>query len=195
LETREVHGRRLFLAYPADGAVVEATERQAMFVRHHDALRRFVRRIASSEDEAQEIVQDVAVVLFAHRTGPSDPGSLAFWCRGVARHLAAHRRRGVAVAERPRHRRQLERTRLQRRLPVRWDRLRESAGGLRGAGVVWRRLTSDLDRQPASTRSADGLPDRARDGGSVHGRRRLEALNRSSGAPSESTLSCSTFRA
>ena len=72
------------------------TDRGTLLERNGLALRRFVRRLVRSEDEAEELFQDVAVVVIAHSRGPTDEGSFPLWCQGVARHLAAHRRRSVA---------------------------------------------------------------------------------------------------
>lgn len=55
-----------------------------------------MRLLASSENEADELLQDTAVVVFGHRNGPMDERSFPFWCQGVARHVAAHRRRTMA---------------------------------------------------------------------------------------------------
>lgn len=72
------------------------TDRRTLFERNGLALRKFVRRLVHSEDEAEELFQDVAVVVIAHSRGPTDEGAFPLWCQGVARHLAAHRRRSVA---------------------------------------------------------------------------------------------------
>ena len=74
-------------------------DRRALFVAHHAELRRFVRRLVASEDDADDLLHDMAVVLFGHRSGPPDAGSFSFWCRAVARYLAAHRRRAYARRE------------------------------------------------------------------------------------------------
>jgi RNA polymerase sigma factor (sigma-70 family) len=71
-------------------------DRGTLFERNGLALKRFVRRLVPSEDEAEELFQDVAVVVIAHSRGPTDERSFPEWCQGVARHLAAHRRRSVA---------------------------------------------------------------------------------------------------
>lgn len=68
----------------------------ALLVRHRPALRRFVRCLVSSEDEVDEIVQDVAVAVFTHRSGPVNKQNFRRWCCGLARHIAAHRRRSAA---------------------------------------------------------------------------------------------------
>jgi len=75
---------------------VKTAERQSLFVIHHPALRRFVRRHAPSKDEVEDLLQDVAVVLLDHHSGPLDACSFLSWCQGVARYLVAHRRRSFA---------------------------------------------------------------------------------------------------
>ncbi len=75
---------------------MKTAERQSLFVTHHPALRRFVRRLAPREDEADDLLQDVAVVLLDHHSGPLDECSFLSWCQGVARYLVAHRRRSFA---------------------------------------------------------------------------------------------------
>jgi RNA polymerase sigma factor (sigma-70 family) len=75
---------------------VNEADRAVLFVTHRDALLRFARRLSATDDDAEEMVQDVAVVVFSHRSGPPDPPNFAGWCCGVARHLAAHRRRSRA---------------------------------------------------------------------------------------------------
>jgi RNA polymerase sigma factor (sigma-70 family) len=72
------------------------SDRGTLLERNGLALRRFVRRLVRNEDEAEELFQDVAVVVIAHSRGPTDESSFPVWCQGVARHLAAHRRRSVA---------------------------------------------------------------------------------------------------
>jgi DNA-directed RNA polymerase specialized sigma24 family protein len=47
-------------------------------------------------EAVDELVQDVAVTVFAHSEVPLDPTSFPLWCRGVARHHSKHRRRAFA---------------------------------------------------------------------------------------------------
>ena len=75
---------------------MDCTRRRSLFVLYEKRLRRFARRLASSEDEADEIFQDLAVAVLTHRTGPDDQEKFAGWCCGIARHLVAHRRRSHA---------------------------------------------------------------------------------------------------
>jgi RNA polymerase sigma factor (sigma-70 family) len=68
-------------------------DRDRQFLRQVDALRRFTRILARDDDIANELLQDVAVVVLEHQHGPCDPASFPRWCRGIARHLTMHRRR------------------------------------------------------------------------------------------------------
>jgi RNA polymerase sigma factor (sigma-70 family) len=49
------------------------------------------------------MVQDLAVVVLAHRAVPVEPQAFAAWCRSVARNIAAHRRRSQARRRVQRH--------------------------------------------------------------------------------------------
>jgi RNA polymerase sigma factor (sigma-70 family) len=78
---------------------MDAADRRALFVASEREIRRAARRFSASTDEANDIVQDTAVVVFAHDHGPPDAESFVGWCCTVARHLALHRRRSEARAE------------------------------------------------------------------------------------------------
>jgi RNA polymerase sigma factor (sigma-70 family) len=71
-------------------------DRRRLFVAEQDALQKFIRRLVSKDGDAEELMQDLAVVVFAHRMGPPDSENFVGWCCVVARNLAAHRRRGEA---------------------------------------------------------------------------------------------------
>lgn len=75
---------------------MEEVDRRVLFVIHRDALLRFVRRLVSTDEDAEEMVQELALIVLTHRAGPDDAGDFAVWCRGVARNVAAHRRRSIA---------------------------------------------------------------------------------------------------
>jgi DNA-directed RNA polymerase specialized sigma24 family protein len=68
-------------------------DRDRLFLKQMDKLRRFTRILARDDDIANELLQDVAVVVLEHQHGPGDPASFPLWCRGIARHLTMHRRR------------------------------------------------------------------------------------------------------
>ena len=118
---------------------MDEAERRVLLVIHREALRRFARRFASNEEEADDLVQDLAVVVLAHHSGPPDRQNFPGWCFGVARNVALHRRRSRARArtrdeagarEQPAHRspEDLERAAIARqRLAVHLDGLDVSA--------------------------------------------------------------------
>jgi RNA polymerase sigma factor (sigma-70 family) len=58
-----------------------------------------------SQEDADDLAQDLALVILAHHTGPPDAEGFVGWCCGVARNLAAHRRRSemrrLRAAENP----------------------------------------------------------------------------------------------
>jgi RNA polymerase sigma factor (sigma-70 family) len=68
-------------------------DRDRLFLTQLEKLRRFTRILARDDDIANELLQDVAVVVLEHQHGPRDPASFPLWCRGIARHLTMHRRR------------------------------------------------------------------------------------------------------
>jgi RNA polymerase sigma factor (sigma-70 family) len=78
---------------------MDAAQRRALFVANEQAIRRAARRFSSTTDDANDIVQDTAVVVFAHDHGPPDAARFVGWCCTVARHLALHRHRSEARAE------------------------------------------------------------------------------------------------
>ena len=71
-------------------------ERQSLFLIHRDAIWRFALRISPNEEDAEDILQDVAVAILAHHTGPPDAEFFLGWCCVVARNLAAHKHRSEA---------------------------------------------------------------------------------------------------
>jgi RNA polymerase sigma factor (sigma-70 family) len=77
---------------------MDAADRRALFAVNQRLIRRAARRFAATTDDADDIVQDTAVVVFAHDQGPPDAERFVGWCCTVARHLALHRRRSEARA-------------------------------------------------------------------------------------------------
>jgi RNA polymerase sigma factor (sigma-70 family) len=71
-------------------------EREHLFLNQLDTLRGFIRLLVRDDDTANELLQDVAVVVLEHPDGPRDLASFPLWCRGIARHLTLHRRRTLA---------------------------------------------------------------------------------------------------
>jgi RNA polymerase sigma factor (sigma-70 family) len=77
---------------------MDPVDRRNLFLANHGAIRRAARRFSSTADDANDIVQDTAVVVFAHDRGPPDAERFVGWCCTVARHLALPRRRSEARA-------------------------------------------------------------------------------------------------
>lgn len=77
---------------------MDAADRRALFAANQRAIHRAARRFVPTVDDADDIVQDTAVVVFAHGHGPPDAARFVGWCCTVARHLALHRRRSEARA-------------------------------------------------------------------------------------------------
>lgn len=75
---------------------MDPVDRRALFVANQATIRRAARRFSSTTDDANDIVQDTAVIVFAHDHGPPDAERFVGWCCMVARHLALHRRRSEA---------------------------------------------------------------------------------------------------
>jgi DNA-directed RNA polymerase specialized sigma24 family protein len=71
-------------------------DRDRLFLKQIDKLRRFTRILARDDDIANELLQDVALVVLENQDAPGDPASFPTWCRGIARHLTMHRRRECA---------------------------------------------------------------------------------------------------
>jgi RNA polymerase sigma factor (sigma-70 family) len=65
-------------------------------------LKGYVRRLADSEEQANEIFQEVSLRMLTTE-GPDDPERYGAWARGVVRHVIAHdwRMRRRARAEQP----------------------------------------------------------------------------------------------
>ena len=78
---------------------MDPAHRRALFVANQLAIRRAARRVSATTDDADDIFQDIAVVVFAHDDGPPDAERFVGWCCIVARHLALHRRRSEGRAE------------------------------------------------------------------------------------------------
>jgi RNA polymerase sigma-70 factor, ECF subfamily len=75
---------------------MDLADRHALFAANQRAIHRAARRFVPTVDDADDIVQDTAVVVFAHDQGPPDAERFVGWCCAVVRHLALHRRRSEA---------------------------------------------------------------------------------------------------
>jgi len=56
-------------------------------------LRAYVRRLVRDGESAQEILQETCFRILRADVVPSEPERFDAWCRGVARHVAAHEHR------------------------------------------------------------------------------------------------------
>jgi RNA polymerase sigma factor (sigma-70 family) len=68
-------------------------DRRALLLSHRDTIGKYVRRLAPTREDAEDLAQDLAIVVLAHNRGPPDAASFVGWCCGVGRNLAAHKRR------------------------------------------------------------------------------------------------------
>jgi RNA polymerase sigma factor (sigma-70 family) len=91
---RDGGGMRLF--HHSRTSAMDAEVRCRLFGVHESVIRQVARRLSSSADDANDLVQDVAVIVFTHHSGPPDAESFVGWCGTVAHHLAMHRRRSSA---------------------------------------------------------------------------------------------------
>jgi RNA polymerase sigma-70 factor (ECF subfamily) len=63
-------------------------------MRHASMVRAYIRRFARTQDDLEDVFQDVGLIVWRHASGPSDPRFFAAWCRGLVRHVVLeHRRR------------------------------------------------------------------------------------------------------
>lgn len=71
---------------PADSA----DDRWKLFLRHKESLCAYIRRSVGDRDDAEEIFQELSLIVLRHRSGPSDAEQFSSWCRGLARNALAH---------------------------------------------------------------------------------------------------------
>ena len=75
---------------------IDEAKRWALFLFHRRALTRFARRLIKNADDAQDLVQDLGLLVIGHATGPVDEAHFRAWCRGMIRNIAAHHWRSTA---------------------------------------------------------------------------------------------------
>lgn len=61
-----------------------------MFLDREQSLRAYIRRRVRDAAEAEEIFQELSLVVLRHRSGPKDMARFTAWCHALARHLLAH---------------------------------------------------------------------------------------------------------
>jgi RNA polymerase sigma factor (sigma-70 family) len=79
---------------------MDELRRTALFLHYRLALARFARRLVSDPEDAEDLLQDLVILVIAHPTGPTDENSFHAWCRGLMRNIAAHHWRKMRRTER-----------------------------------------------------------------------------------------------
>jgi RNA polymerase sigma-70 factor (ECF subfamily) len=64
--------------------------RWQLFLRHKKSLAAYIRRSVGDRDDAEEVFQELSLIVLRHRSGPSDAEQFSSWCRGLARNALAH---------------------------------------------------------------------------------------------------------
>jgi RNA polymerase sigma factor (sigma-70 family) len=61
-----------------------------LFLDSAPSLRAYIRRRVSDRAEAEEVFQELSLVVFRHPSSPREKDHFSAWCHGLARHLLAH---------------------------------------------------------------------------------------------------------
>jgi RNA polymerase sigma-70 factor (ECF subfamily) len=80
----------------ADGNLAPGADRWAQFLRHRHMLLDYLRCLLRNESDAEDVFQEVGLVVVKHAQGPQDAAHFGNWCRGIARNLVMHHLRGQA---------------------------------------------------------------------------------------------------
>jgi RNA polymerase sigma factor (sigma-70 family) len=75
---------------------IDEAKRWALFLCHRRSLVRFAQRLVKNRDDAQDLVQDLGLLVVGHATGPRDEAHFCAWCRGLIRNIAVHHWRSKA---------------------------------------------------------------------------------------------------
>jgi len=67
--------------------------RWQLFMHERPQLEAYVRQLVPDPDDAEDLVQDVALVIMNQRSSPRSEARFSSLCRGIARHLLLHRQR------------------------------------------------------------------------------------------------------
>jgi RNA polymerase sigma-70 factor, ECF subfamily len=62
-------------------------QRVQLLLRHRNNLASYIRRVTRTGGDADDIFQEVGLVVLRHRTGPTDLATADAWLRGVARRV------------------------------------------------------------------------------------------------------------
>jgi len=75
---------------------IDEARRWTLFLRHKRALTRFTHKLVRNSDDAQDLLQDLGLLIIGHATGPTDETHFCAWCCGLIRNIAAHHWRATA---------------------------------------------------------------------------------------------------
>jgi RNA polymerase sigma factor (sigma-70 family) len=65
-------------------------DRWLLFLDRAKSLRAYIRRRVDDLTEAEEVFQDLSLIVLRHRSGPKDMERFNAWCHALARHVLAH---------------------------------------------------------------------------------------------------------
>ncbi|HEX3775045.1 MAG TPA: sigma-70 family RNA polymerase sigma factor [Polyangiaceae bacterium] len=65
-------------------------DRWLLFMDRAKSLRAYIRRRLDDPAEAEEVFQDLSLIVLRHRSGPKDMERFNAWCHSLARHVLAH---------------------------------------------------------------------------------------------------------
>jgi RNA polymerase sigma factor (sigma-70 family) len=74
----------------------DEAKRWALFMHHRRSFVRFAHKLVKNADDAQDLVQDLGLLVVRHATGPRDEAHFCAWCRGLIRNIAVHHWRSNA---------------------------------------------------------------------------------------------------
>lgn len=61
-----------------------------LFLDSASSVRAYIRRRVADHAEADELFQELSLIVFRHPAGPREKDLFSAWCHGLARHLLAH---------------------------------------------------------------------------------------------------------
>jgi RNA polymerase sigma factor (sigma-70 family) len=74
----------------------DEAKRWALFTHHRRSFVRFAQKLVKNADDAQDLVQDLGLLVVSHATGPRDDAHFCAWCRGLIRNIVVHHWRSKA---------------------------------------------------------------------------------------------------
>ena len=72
---------------------LDRSHRWLIFSGHVTMVRAYIRRLARDAQEAEDLFQEVSLIVWRHPSGPRDPAKFGSWCRGLVRNAALEHRR------------------------------------------------------------------------------------------------------